>query len=152
MLHIQTAVDIEHLSCNITGLVGGQESYPISNVTIAADQGWQNTGLKLEAGKSYRLTASGRYQVGKSSQFWWSEPEGVSIHYVHGKPLGMLLGAVRPDVVPSGESPLAAPLKIGRGSTIKPEKVGTLFLRTNISSGGLGAAAGSLTVEVTRTE
>ena len=123
-----------------------------ANITVAADQGWQNTGLKLEAGKTYRLAASGRYQVGKSSRVWWSEPDGVSIHYIHGKPLGLLLGAVRPDDVVNGESPLAAPLKIGRGTTIKPDKTGTLFLRTNISSGGLGAAVGSVTVEVTRTE
>jgi hypothetical protein len=121
-----------------------------AKLTVAADQGWQNTGLKLEAGKAYRFTASGRFQVGKSSRVWWSEPEGVSIHYVHGRTLGLLLGAVRPDEMPNGESPLAAPLKIGMGTTIRPDKTGTLFLRTNISSGELGAAAGSLAVEVAR--
>ena len=31
-----------------------------AKVTVAADRGWQNSGVKLDAGKTYRLTASGR--------------------------------------------------------------------------------------------
>ena len=36
-----------------------------AKLTVAADRGWQNTGVRLEAGKAYDLQASGRYQVGK---------------------------------------------------------------------------------------
>ena len=32
-------------------------------VTIAADRGWQSSGVWLEAGKTYRMTARGRYQI-----------------------------------------------------------------------------------------
>jgi hypothetical protein len=34
-----------------------------TTVTIAADRGWQATGIRLEAGRTYLLTASGRYVV-----------------------------------------------------------------------------------------
>ncbi len=68
-----------------------------AKLTVAADRGWQNTGVRLEAGKTYDLQATGRYQVGKEPRVLWSEPSGVSIRYVRGKPLGMLLAAVRPD-------------------------------------------------------
>lgn len=117
-------------------------------MSIPVDRGWQNSRLKIEAGKTYRITASGRYQVGKSAKPWISEPGGVSIHYVHGKPLGELLAAVRPERVSTGESLFAAPLRVGLGTTLKPEKSGTLYFRTNISSGELDRAAGSVSVEV----
>ena len=118
-------------------------------VSIAADRGWQNTGLRLEGGKSYRLDAKGRFQVNKTPRIWWSEPGGVSIRFIHGRPLGLLLAAVRPE---GKEAPttsaLAAPLPIGAGTTIQVPATGTLYLRTNISSGDLNNAAGSLTVRV----
>ncbi len=34
-----------------------------ADITVAADRGWQDSGLRLEAGKKYRIQASGRYQV-----------------------------------------------------------------------------------------
>ena len=66
-------------------------------VTIAADRGWQNSGIQLQAGVKYRLTASGRYQVANQPKIWWCEPGGVSIRYYQGRPLGILLAAVRPE-------------------------------------------------------
>ncbi|HEY2761503.1 MAG TPA: hypothetical protein VGI75_12190, partial [Pirellulales bacterium] len=76
-----------------------------ATVTVQADRGWQNSGLQLEAGKACKLTATGRFQVaidpkdhiGNSPKPWISEPGGVSIRYIHGRPLGQLLAAVRPD-------------------------------------------------------
>jgi hypothetical protein len=38
---------------------------PTTSVTVAADRGWQNTGLRLDAGRKYRLVAAGRYRVGQ---------------------------------------------------------------------------------------
>ena len=96
------------------------EALPASGaaVTVAADEGWQNSGLRLEAGKSYELHAEGRYQVGKDSPLenlllpgrqsraWLSEPNGVSIHYNHGDPLGILLAAVRAGRQPRRDQPV----------------------------------------------
>ena len=76
-----------------------------ATVTVAADHGWQNSGLRLEAGAKYRLTAEGRYQVAKIPTIWWCEPNGVSIRYYQGRPLGMLLAAVRPDSGIAGKTP-----------------------------------------------
>ena len=78
-----------------------------AEITVAADRGWQNSGLRLEAGEKYRLTAAGRYQVAKEPKIWWCEPGGVSIRYYHGRPLGILLAAVRPDHPAAGQ-PLGA--------------------------------------------
>ena len=35
--------------------------------TIAADRGWQSSGVWLEAGKSYQITAQGKYQIAQET-------------------------------------------------------------------------------------
>jgi hypothetical protein len=146
-----------------------------AKVTVAADRGWQNSGLRLEAGVKYRLTASGRYQVAvgqvgnlprqidnlphgsdsdrqradKQAKPWWCEPGGVSIRYYKGRPLGILLAAVRPDNPPPGStSALLHPTVIGLGSELRPTETGTLFLKINDSAGELDDNSGELKVEV----
>ena len=153
-------------------------------LSIAADRGWQNTGLQLEAGVKYKLTATGRYQVARSSAYrpseeegkksssrlstrerpaanevddsespkiWWCEPGGVSIRYYQGRPLGILLAAVRPDEPSAdGDSALLKPIVVGLGTTLSPEETGTLFLKINDSAGELDDNAGELNVKVRR--
>ncbi len=117
-------------------------------VTVRADRGWQNSGMALEAGSTYRLRAAGRYQVATKPQIWWCEPNGVSIRYYRGKPLGILLAAVRPDAPSPGPSPFVVPIAIGLQATLAPKQSGTLFLRINDSAAELDDNAGTLTVEV----
>ena len=64
-------------------------------VRVEADRGWQSSGWQVEAGRTYRLIASGRYQVAQKPKVWWCEPGGVTIRYYRGRPLGMLLAAIR---------------------------------------------------------
>jgi len=120
-----------------------------ARVTVAADRGWQNSGLRLEGGHAYRLTASGRYQVAALPQPWPCEPGGVSIRYYKGRPLGILLAAVRPDEGQrKAASALLSPTVIGLGATLTPQESGTLYLRINDSSAELADNAGSLRVEI----
>jgi len=122
-----------------------------ATVVVAADRGWQNSGLRLEAGSSYRLRASGRYQVAQQGGIWWSEPNGVSIRYYQGRPLGILLAAVRPDRPPrDGQSALLEPVVVALQCVISPKKSGTLFLKINDSPAELHDNAGHLQVEVSR--
>lgn len=115
---------------------------------IRADRGWQNSGIALKAGVVYRLHAAGRYQVATKPQIWWCEPNGVSIRFYHGQPLGILLAAVRPDAPSSGRSPFVAPTPIGLAATLTPKHSGTLFLRINDSAAELADNSGMLTVEI----
>ena len=62
-----------------------------ATAAVAADRGWQSTGIRLEAGRKYRLEAKGRCQIGKSSGIWWCEPGGITLHYDQSRPLGLLL-------------------------------------------------------------
>jgi len=120
-----------------------------TTVAIAADRGWQSTGVRVQAGTTYRVTAAGRYQVADQPKIWPSEPDGVTIRYWKGRPLGMLLGAIRDDALnPDQMTPLATPFPVGRSRTISPPESGTLYLRINDSPAELADNGGELTVEI----
>jgi hypothetical protein len=122
-----------------------------ATVAVAAQRGWQNSGLRLDAGASYRLQATGRYQVADQPQIWWCEPGGVSIRYYQGRPLGVLLAAVRPDQTDQdGRCALLDPAVVGTGATLSPKQSGTLYLKINDSAAELGDNAGQLEVHVKR--
>ena len=121
-----------------------------AEVSLAADRGWQNSGLRLDGGVKYRLRASGRYQVADRPQIWWCEPGGVSIRYYQGRPLGILLGAVRPDGGKPGSSALLRPTVVGLAATLISKESGTLYLKINDSAAELGDNAGELKVEIER--
>jgi hypothetical protein len=117
-------------------------------VQVQADRGWQNSGVQLEAGKTYKLTASGQFQVGNDPRPWISEPNGVSIRYIHGRPLGLLLAAVHPEHSTNQVSPFLKPIVVGLGTTITPAETGTLYLRINASSGELSDNSGKADVNI----
>jgi hypothetical protein len=118
-------------------------------VEVAADRGWQSSGVAVEAGKTYRLKAKGRYQLAAGAKPWTCEPGGITLHYNHGQPLGILLAAVRADQrKPEGTSGLIKPRVIGLENTLTPTESGTLYFRINDSAGSLSDNQGKLEVEV----
>lgn len=121
------------------------------SVTVAADRGWQSSGVKLDRGRKYRLRASGRYVVAQGQKPWTSEPGGVTIRYYRGQPLGILLAAIRSDEPGANHaSGLIKPIVIGLGATLDVKRSGTLYLRINDSAGSLDDNAGTARVEITR--
>lgn len=132
---------------------------PLSNserrsAIVKADRGWQSSGVWFEAGREYRITASGRYQIAEETaddgkkQPWPCEPGGVSIDYYAGRPLGMLIGAIDARDPQTKIDDFAHPISIGLAATIKPAASGTLYLRVNDSAGRLDDNHGTLTVVV----
>lgn len=121
------------------------------SVTIRADRGWQSSGIRLQSGRPYQLTARGRYQISFADGVSWPcEPGGVTIEYQDGRPLGMLLGAIVEDDVAAqpAEAGLAAPFPIGLECELAPKTTGTLYLRVNDSAAKLDDNRGDLTIEV----
>jgi hypothetical protein len=134
------------------GLINSGDAWMIG---IAADRGWQSSGYELKAGRTYKITAKGRYQIATElvdgqSRDWPCEPGGVTIEYHDGHPLGTLLGAVRRegDAPQAGEMSFSEPVAIGLEATLKPKISGTLFLRVNDAASKLGDNHGRLTVDV----
>jgi len=127
-------------------------------VSIAADRGWQSTGWLLQAGQTYRITAVGRYQIAFDTAPWPCEPGGVTLDYHDGHPLGMLLGALRPE---ANSSPSASkgqdadadfqhPMAIGLQATLAPRHDAVLYLRVNDSPARLADNQGTLQATILR--
>jgi hypothetical protein len=120
-----------------------------ATVTLATDLGWQSTGYRLQTGKTYRLTAAGRYQIASGPPPWPCEAGGVTIRYAGGHPLGMLLASLS-DL--EGEQPLVTPLAtpqpVGLSAEIEPQSAGTLYLKINEPSSGLSDNTGTLAVTI----
>lgn len=121
-----------------------------ATIRVAADRGWQPSGVRLEAGKKYRLTASGRYRIGERPGPWWCEPGGVTIRYNKGQPLGILLAAVHDDATAVGDAApaLVRPVAVGLEAVLAPTQSGTLYLRINEPAGELADNEGELEVRV----
>lgn len=120
---------------------------------IAADRGWQSAGVRLEAGRAYKITASGRYQIAGESNGaapWPCEPGGVTIEYHDRRPLGILIGAMDADAEgsPDGGGSFRDSFAIGLESFVKPTTTGTLYLRVNESAARLTDNRGGITVTI----
>lgn len=128
-------------------------------VAVAADRGWQNSGLWLEGGRTYEITASGRWKKTVRPEFWTSvknipeeielEPGGVSIRYYHGQPLGILQAVVRPDH-PNSEKPAVFlhPTIAGLKATLTPEESGTLYFKINDTVADFSSNEGGIEAEI----
>ena len=120
-----------------------------AEVVVSAAGGWQSSGYHLEAGRRYRISAEGRYTIAHDGQPWPCEPGGVTIRYHDDLPLGMLLGALRPDDWQGPQlTPLATPGPLGLERTVQPETSGTLYLRVNDSPAELGDNQGECRVRI----
>lgn len=119
-----------------------------ASVAVAADRSWQPSGIRLEAGKSYQISASGRYQVANQGGPWWCEPNGVTLRYYHGQPLGVLLATVRSDQYDPANPAWSNPQVVGLAGQLSPRVSGTLYLRINDSAAELADNSGSLNVKV----
>src|SRR5262249_46379722 len=102
-------------------------------IEVAADRGWQSAGILVERGKSYRIRASGRFVLAEEPRPWECEPQGVSIRYHAGLPLGMLTAAIRSatPLAKAARTIMLDVLPIGRERVLKPAVTGTLYFRVN---------------------
>jgi hypothetical protein len=109
-------------------LAGGQERA----IDVAADRGWQPSGVLVQKGVEYEVSASGEVTLANVPKPWTSQPQGVSISYSEGRPIGQLLAAIHrePPEADAPESMLDVSV-IGRGRRFVAPTSGTLYFRVN---------------------
>lgn len=113
---------------------------------IDATRGWQMSKFEIQKGKTYQLSASGRYQIANDGKPWPCEPGGVTLEYYRGYPLGMLMaGTLGKDKNVEG---LLNPIAVGLSHTFTAERDGVLCFRINESPAEMGDNSGSLKVQV----
>jgi len=130
------------------------------DMKLQTDRGWQSAPVKVAAGQQVQIDASGRYKIRKyfhkdlpdaglddlatgdavasnetaiANRDWYSEPEGITIHYYRGKPIGRLVARLLPMSM-SPAVPYAAPLEdvsVGRSATVTASVDSWLLLKIN---------------------
>ena len=100
------------------------------SVNIAAESDWQSTGLLLTEGQQLEISASGRFQIGKDSEAWISEPDGVTLQYYRGRPLGELIAIL---IDPQARF-ASRRIAIGSRATFRMPFDGELWLQLNDSA------------------
>jgi len=120
-------------------------------VTISANRGWQDIGVRVEPGMDVEVTATGCFTLADNPKPWVSEPQGISVRYFQGQPLGKLMACVVAD--PSEAAPATVgthalqTIPIGRNGTFRAAVAGRLLFRLNDTWDALRDNTGS--VEIT---
>jgi hypothetical protein len=120
------------------------------DVQVAADRGWQSTGLALMAGDEVQLTAAGEFRIAQRAKEWMCTADGVTLRYYRGEPLGKLLAAVTDEGLTEGPSPLLSPQAVGATGTVRCERSGVLYLRVNDHPAELAENQGHVLVRVAK--
>ena len=130
-------------------------------VEVDAARGWQNSGLRLTRGQRYTVRAQGRAKVGQASACHQeasacqleTEPDGISIDWYRGRPLGRLLAAQWADS-PGGPEAAQGPrprfLIVAEGAAgdfVAPVD-GPLFFKLNEPPGDLADNVGGFSAEI----
>lgn len=119
---------------------------------IQADRGWQSSGIRVEAGQKYRVTATGRVTLAREPKPWVSEPQGITFRYHDGWPLGLVLLAIHSETGPTGgaDDSLRKVLPVGRQTEFTAPVTGTVYLRVNDGWNGLADNRGEFGIAVIR--
>ncbi len=137
--------DIPKIQTDIVSATEGTKTF-----TLKVDQGWQDSGIRIAAGDRIQIEAKGRYQVGSEPEPWWCEPEGVTIDYFGGQPLGKVVGLiVTSDSQRSSErSSPAELLPVGSKLDAVAQQQGALLFRINEPAAKLGDNQGSVEIRI----
>jgi hypothetical protein len=118
-------------------------------VTLQSNRGWQSTGVLVTAGQPVHISATGRYTIAHDENIdgdgapWPCEPNGVTLDYHAGRPLGELLATVD-----TGDGAFTTWRPIGLHADYTPPATGTLYLRVNDAPNTLADNEGTLDVRV----
>jgi hypothetical protein len=142
--------DIERTTLDLRpGKPWGTPAQPVE-FDVAANRGWQTSGAFVEKGKTYRIDATGKCILAQVPKPWESEPQGISIRYHDGQPLGRLLATIRKPSL-DAKSPYTAMLQaipVGRNLEFTPDVSGTLYFRVNDFWNELGDNQGTYAVQI----
>ena len=129
------------------------------SLTLKANRSWQYLSVDVVAGEKYRVTATGRFEIGSSlvhgkTKPWICEANGITIDYFRGRPIGELQAIV----VPSKDGRILPqicredPSPIGASNVITADIDGLLCFRINESPANLNDNRGELKLAIEKIE
>ena len=122
-------------------------------VEVDAARSWQSSGIHVNAGDQIEIEADGTVTLNETTEPWVSEPQGISIEYAAGNPIGRLLVGVVPDDDNRARSGARTfqPVAVDRHLVLPIDEAGTLFFRVNDHGTGLADNEGTYSVTVRQT-
>jgi len=127
----------------VTEATADPQSTGVTEFKLAADRGWQTTGIRVRPGQRLRISSIGKYQVKHDGQPWPCDGDGVTIEYYRGRPLGRLIATVK-----NGDDDQLDVLDVGRSDDLTFTQAGTLWLRINESPANWQDNQGQLQIQV----
>ena len=123
---------------------------PPKKLRVEAERGWQASGVLVEQGEWYELRATGSFTIARTEEDWISEPQGVSIRYYRGRPLGQLIGTIREEdgLSPAQPESMQTLIAIGPQARFQAPLTGTLYLRLNDAPNELHDNSGAVQVQI----
>ncbi|WP_160148182.1 hypothetical protein [Rubripirellula obstinata] len=121
--------------------------------TVAADRGWQTIGVRLNRGMVLDITAGGTVIIDDEPKPWISHPDGVTVQYHQGRPLGKLIARMVPNIAPdTGTLPPIKTIDVGKKATIQVDQPCWLLLRVNDAPGALDDNQSEYNITVVRSK
>ena len=125
-------------------------------VAVESTRGWQNTDASLVRGGRYAITCRGRVTVGSlkiaddaaDGTILESSPDGISLRWYRGRPVGRLLAAQWVNADGPAGRPGFAILAEGAGGDFVAATDGPLYLKLNEAPGDLRDNAGAFAGEL----
>jgi len=119
-------------------------------MNLNASHGWQSAPIKLSGGQSVKITSAGRYKIRESTRDWYSESDGITIHYYQGQPIGKLIARLLPMSPVSGGPYVTPPedFAIGASGVITASQESWLLLKVNEAPGEYADNEGELAIEL----
>jgi cell division septation protein DedD len=120
---------------------------PVTKKVPADSEEWVDSGVEIIKGKSYKITASGKWTI-NARRCGWSGPDGKGEFCTRsGQAFPQALDA--PYSVLIGKIGETNPFIIGNGIDLTADKSGKLLLRSNDAEGGFFNNEGKIEVKVT---
>lgn len=119
---------------------------------IAADRGWQSSGVHVLRGATYEVNATGMFTLAQQPKPWQSTADGITFQYYNRQPLGRLMMMIRPDwgTDPGRLQALLMEYPQGAHAVWMAPVTGTVYFRLNDAWNSLKNNEGAVEVTVTR--
>ena len=153
--HLDYGYDASHETIAYATNVADLGRDRVYTLQVDSAKGWQAAGIRVAPDTPIDVIAKGRFQIaeetsdGQPSVAWMCEPQGVTIEYYQGRPLGELLAAIVPEAASAKDS-LFEPISIGRRGKMSSKTGGQLFFRVNERADRVTDNAGQITVKLRR--
>lgn len=116
---------------------------------IDTSQSWQASGICVRTGEKIKITAGGQFVVGRVPDDWVCYPDGVTLQYHRGQPLGRLMMAVLAPI--RGEPPFSSFVSstaVGAELVWTATNDGELHFRVNEAGSGLSDNEGKVRIAI----